>query len=554
MTNAKLSKTLEGLLGHNENEIVEFKKASNNFSTEEIGRYFAALSNEAALREKPCAWLIFGIDDKTHEIFGTSWRADNNAHLDSIKVQTHEQTTTQTTFSEVHELEVKGNRVVMFEIPPAPYGTPVGYKGHYYARAGESLVPMDIGKITELQRRGSLANDWSAEIIMDVTVDDLDVEALELARNRFAGTLVGASSQEVSEWSTETFLQRLGLMSSNGNLNKACILLLGKPETAISLSPHPAEISWILRGQDKAYEHLTIPFLATTTKVWQKIRNYEIRILPANSLATVGVPKYDEYAFFELLHNCIAHQDYRENARINVLEYEDRVVFESRGDFFEGEPRNYIIDDVAPQVYRNKVLADAMVKLGLIDRVGTGIHNVYKLSAKRYLPLPDYDLTGETAVRVTMYGTFLSEDYSRQLIEHPDLSMELIAALDDLQKGRPVATDLVQSLRKMKMVGGFPPDIYILGPGIRDSGLIREKANDTEEFESMIVRYINRFGSAKRSEINELVYPYLNDTLTQEQKRTKVGNLLTALRIEGTLKTEGIRSGAVWKLSKNKQD
>jgi ATP-dependent DNA helicase RecG len=554
MTKAKLSKILEELLRHNESEVVEFKEASETFSTEKVGRYFAALSNEAALREKPCAWFVFGIHDKTHNILGTNWRDGSKAHLDSIKVQTQEQTTTQTTFNNVHEIIVEGKRVLMFEIPPAPYGTPVGYKGHYYARAGESLVPMDIGKITELQHRGSLANDWSAEVIMDVTVDDLDQDALNLARSRYASKLIGVSLQDVNKWSAEIFLQRLKLVTKNGNLTKACLLLFGRPETSISLSPHPAEISWILRDQDKAYEHFSIPLLTTTTKVWQKIRNYEIRILPSNSLAAVGVQKYDEYAFFELLHNCIAHQDYRENARINVLEYDDKIVFESKGDFFEGEPKDYIISDLPPQAYRNKVLADAMVNLGMIDRIGTGINNVCKSAAKRYLPLPDYDLTGQNSVRVTMYGSFLNEDYTKQLIEHPNLDLELVAALDDLQKGRPVATDLLQELRKLKMIGGYSPDIYIAAPGVKDVGLIREKANDTEEFEAMVVRYINKFGSAKRSEINDLIYPYLSDTLTQEQKRAKVGNLLSAMRMNGALKTEGIRSGAVWKLSKIKQD
>ncbi|WEV69375.1 ATP-binding protein [Bifidobacterium sp. ESL0775] len=62
---------LNELISEWENEIVEFKEASGNFSTDEIGRYFSALSNEANLRGAASAWLVFGVKDKMHQIVGT---------------------------------------------------------------------------------------------------------------------------------------------------------------------------------------------------------------------------------------------------------------------------------------------------------------------------------------------------------------------------------------------------------------------------------------------------------------------------------------------------
>ena len=59
---------------HHENEVVEFKKAENSFSFDELGKYFAALSNEANLRDKDFAWLVFGVHDKTREILDTSYK------------------------------------------------------------------------------------------------------------------------------------------------------------------------------------------------------------------------------------------------------------------------------------------------------------------------------------------------------------------------------------------------------------------------------------------------------------------------------------------------
>lgn len=56
------------LIQHKESEVVEFKKAENNFDFDDLGRYFSALSNEANLRGLDFAWLIFGYDEKCLKI------------------------------------------------------------------------------------------------------------------------------------------------------------------------------------------------------------------------------------------------------------------------------------------------------------------------------------------------------------------------------------------------------------------------------------------------------------------------------------------------------
>ena len=68
------NKIFDQLWQHTESVIVEFKKAESNFDFDELGRYFSALSNEANLRERDFAWLVFGVHDKTHTIVGTSYK------------------------------------------------------------------------------------------------------------------------------------------------------------------------------------------------------------------------------------------------------------------------------------------------------------------------------------------------------------------------------------------------------------------------------------------------------------------------------------------------
>lgn len=72
----------------------------------------------------------------------------------------------------------------MFQIPAAPAGMPTSWKGHYYGRAGESIGALSIHEL-ETIRQQIQGVDWSAQICPDATIDDLDVEALRIAREKF---------------------------------------------------------------------------------------------------------------------------------------------------------------------------------------------------------------------------------------------------------------------------------------------------------------------------------------------------------------------------------
>ncbi len=125
-----------------ETEIVEFKKAENSFSDTDLGEYFSALSNEANLKNVSIGWLVFGVDNITHKVLGTNYKRSRPL-LDEMKKKLADQTTNRITFDEIYEVMYDGKRVVMFQIPAAPKGIPIAYKGHYYGRDGESLVALN---------------------------------------------------------------------------------------------------------------------------------------------------------------------------------------------------------------------------------------------------------------------------------------------------------------------------------------------------------------------------------------------------------------------------
>jgi len=182
----KLEETLS-LLQQNgiENEIVEFKEAKNNFDFNKLGMYFSALSNEANLKGKEYAWLIFGVADKGKIIVGSNYRSGNRPHLDSLKKEIADKTSNRITFIEIYELLKKDGRVLMFQVPAAPAGIPVAWDGHYYGRDGESIGPLNLEEIERIRKQVAYF-DWSASTVEGAVLSDLDRDAIKVGRINFS--------------------------------------------------------------------------------------------------------------------------------------------------------------------------------------------------------------------------------------------------------------------------------------------------------------------------------------------------------------------------------
>jgi len=549
-----LSDLLSRLLADWESEVVEFKRGKDGFSSDDLGKYASALANEANLRGQERAWLVFGVDDKTRQVCGTSYKEDaERLQADKQQVLTG---TGSFTFRDIHVLGHPSGRVILFEIPAAPRGMAISWKGHYFGRAGESLGPLGQDKLDEI-RSQTLATDWTAQVVDGATIADLDPQALMVARERFAAKYANRfPAEDVAAWSDVALLDR-AKVTQNGSVTRTALLLLGKPEAAWRLSPHPAEITWRLEGDERAYEHFHPPFLLATTQLFSRIRNVQLRILPENELLAHEVAKYDQKVVLEALHNCIAHQDYNRSGRVVVREYPDRLVLENDGAFFEGQPEDYILRDHVPRRYRNAFLAQAMTELNMIDHMGYGILDIYQRQRQRFFPLPDYDLDDPEMVRLTIHGRVVDPSYSRLLMQEAGLPLVDVLALDRVQKRLPVGEDALRHLRAHKLVEGRKPNIHVSArvAAATDSKAeyIRTRAQDDEHYARLIIDYLGKFENADRSELDKLLTDKLSEALSAEQKRDKIGNLLTKLRRQGRILNVGSRGRPEWRLAERKE-
>ncbi len=536
-----------------ETETVEFKKAENSFSDSDLGKYFSALSNEANLKRTKQAWLVLGVENSTHQIVGTSYKP-SRASLDELKKKLADQTTNRITFEEIYTVDRNGKRVIMFQIPPAPQGVPMAYQGHFYGRDGESLVALNLHEL-ETIRNQRIEDDWSIQTVSNASLEDLDPEALKKARELYQAAH-SDKKEEIMAWDDATFLNKAKI-TIKGKITNAAILLLGKPESEALISPAVAQIKWILKdsyGVERDYQIFSCPFVLAVDKVYSRIRNLKYRYINPEfqTLFPEEIDTYEPYVIREAINNAIAHQDYRLGGQINVVEYDDKLVFSNKGSFIPGKIDNVLLNDAPEEHYRNRFLCNAMVGLKMVDTIGSGIRKMYNYQKDRLFPAPLYDLS-EERVSVTITGKIIDINYASLLARNPNLSLLDIELLNRVQLKGKLTKDEIDYLRKHKLIEGRKSNLYISKGIAQTTGqkvfYSKHKGLDSKACEEMLLNSLRDHRSLSKPEVVELLWNVLPDLLTNEQKHNRINNMLSKLRIKGKIYCKARGNISIWYIS-----
>ena len=533
-----------------ENEIVEFKEAKTGYDFNKLGKYFSAMSNEANLKGKPYAWLVFGVENKKHNIVDSQFRPLRK-DLDSLKSEIANKTTNRITFIEIYELMETEGRVLMFQIPAAPKGFPIAFDGHYYGRDDEELSPLNLEEIERIRAQAT-TEDWSAAIVPNATLEDLDEEAIALARKNFKNKFP-EKAKEVDEWDDITFLNKAKI-TIKGNLTRTAIILLGKEESEHYINPAEAKVRWLLRdahANDKDYAIFGCPMILAVDKVYAKIRNLKYRYIKEGTLFPDEVNQYEPYSIREALNNCIAHQDYTKHGRINVVEMDDQLIFTNLGSFIPGSVEKVVKEDAPEEHYRNRFLAAAMFNLKMVDTAGGGIKKIFNFQRERFFPMPDYDISGGK-VKVSISGKILDIEYARLLARNKELTLEEIIMLDKVQKKQTLKELEEKHLRNKKLIEGRKPNYFI---GIKvaaktgqKAAYSKNKAFDKSYYLDLIEKAIREHKSLERNEIDELLWNKLPEWMDEKQKKVKINNLLSEMRKKKRIINEGTDTKPNWVL------
>lgn len=540
----ELIQVLNALILRWEKEIVEFKEAKSQYNTDKLGQYFSAISNEANLKNQQFGWIIFGVREHDRKIVGTDYK--DTLNLEKLKYEIAQSTTDGITFLDIFEVypivDGEKKRVVMFKIPAAITAMPTGWKNRYYGRAGDSLTLLTQNEIDMI--RGQHRKDWSKQIIPNSSIANLDPEAIRIAREKFKGKKrKDYISREVDVMTDTEFLTKLRLMEG-GLLTHAAMILLGNPDYK-HLMDRPPTVMWRLfggAGDNRDYEIFELPFITVGDRVYAKLRNLTYRYMPNQlTLFPMETMQYDQSMLYELLNNCIVHQEYSMGARIYVDEYEDRIKFTNPGTFMPGDIRVVLDPSYAPPFYKNQLLAETMANFGMIDTATMGIRKVFEILRRKFFPMPDYE-TGHNQVKVTVYGKVLDINYTRLLFDNPNFDLNMVFLLDTVQKKGKLTAEESRQLRKMGLIEGKVPNLF-LSSGVakmldEKERYIKNKAFDDQYYKDMIIEYIKKFGKANKKDITKLLMDKLPDVLDQKQKNNKIRNLLYALRKQNLIKPD----------------
>ena len=533
-----------------ESEVVEFKEAKTNYSFNDIGKYFSALSNEANIRGFQEAWLVFGISNDK-KFTGTEFRKQGG--LQSLKKELVNGTNERLTFLEIYELSMHKCRIIAFQIPPAIRGIPTTWQGAAYAREHESLCPLPMNKVDLI--RSQIGMDWSKEIVKEASVEDLDPAAVKKARELFSKRQSdrGKAQEILSKLSDVEVLNKAGI-TIKGKITRTALLLLGKSESAYFFDGFIPRITWTLYNADnsvKAYEHFDMPMLLAVDKVYNKIRNEKYRYIAGQqTLFPDEVNQYEPELIKEIINNCIAHQDYRMRGKINVEEFEDKLVFINEGAFIPETIETALEPGYKPPYYRNVFLCNAMVNLYMIDTNSMGIPMMYQIQRDKCFPLPTYDLSIANRVRVTVYGKILDKNYTQLLHADTELNMRMVFLLGKVQKQEVISKESFKLLKRQGLVEGRYPNIFVsfkvadlVG---QKAAYIRNRGLEDDICKQLIVKALEAMGEASKREIMEVLENALPEVLDEGQKSKKVSNLLQAMKKEGLVAAEGKTRHAKW--------
>lgn len=284
---------------------------------------------------------------------------------------------------DVNLLERDGKDVI--EIVVEPSNMPISYKGEYHIRSGATRQQLRGVALQQFILK-KMGLSWDDVTMDNVSIDDIDRDAIDyfiqegIEHNRLSPSTKGSS--------TETILQNLRLITNDGKLKSAAILLFGKcPQrhfTGIEF-----RIGRFVRDEGDLLIQDSIEgnLIQMADKVVETLKSkYLISPIHYEGMVRVEPLEIPVKGLREILYNAICHKDYT-GVHIQMKVYNDRVTLWNQGELPAGFDMNVLLREHASRP-RNKNIADAFFKAGFIEAWGRGMKIIKDSFAAANMPMP----------------------------------------------------------------------------------------------------------------------------------------------------------------------
>ena len=385
-----------------ETEWVEFKH--NDAEPEETGEYISALSNSAALLGKEAGYIVWGIENQTHKVVGTSFKPHNR----KVKGQELESWLVQHLTPRVHfhiyEFESDGLPVVLFEICPANH-TPVRFGDTEFIRVGS--YKKKLREFPEKERalwQRFFHTPFEKGIAKRNVSGDEVLALLEYPKYfEMAGLALPANKQGILErLKVELFIIERG--GDQFDISNLGAVLFAKRLSDFDLLARKCVRVIRYKGVNRIETVKEKPGVKGYASGFEGLIGYINDQLPRNEVIGRAlrkeVPMYPEPAIRELVPNALIHQDFSITGTGPMVEiFDDRLEISNPGQPLI-DPLRFI--DHSPRS-RNEDLASAMRRLHICEERGSGVDKVIFQIEFYQLPAPDFRVD-ETHTRVVLFA------------------------------------------------------------------------------------------------------------------------------------------------------
>lgn len=535
-------KTVEDLnkwLEKTEDLNLEFKAAKNQFDTNKLLNYCAAIANEGGGK------LILGIENQ-RIIIGTKAYSGNHSKLPrkilnelGIRI-------------DVQELMYGSKRVLIFHIPSRPIGKPIKSNGRYLMRAGESLTEMDEATLKEIFNED--LPDFSSLEVPGITIDDLGKEAIQRLKQLLSKK---SQRQDFLRKTDEQTLRDLSLMSNNG-LNYTSLILLGKQESIEKFLPNSELIfEWRQEARKTAHdyrENFRGALLLKVDEIWKRLSARNLRMPFQEGFVQREIWAFEEKSIREAVLNAVTHRDYSEKSRSIIIKASpDEFMIESPGGFMPSVTPQNILDTTS---WRNRRLAETLEKVGLVERAGQGMNDIFEQAIRDGKGLPDLTASNDYAVILKLPAKVQDAEFIL-FLEKIANEKQISFSFNEIYELEQIRKDLKRKdiqfktkflgLGIIERIGQGRGSAYILahkyyaysqktGAYTRITGVSREQAKQ------LILNHVNKNKRGYRKDFRD-IFPDL--------KPMDISNLLRELKVDGKIEYKGKTKPGYWITKKN---
>jgi ATP-dependent DNA helicase RecG len=517
---------------------LEFKEAKARYDFDKLLQYCVALANEGG------GQIILGVSDKRpRRVVGTAafeepGRTEAGLHQRLLHRVTLE------------ELRLPEGRVLIAHVPSRLPGTAWQIDGRYLKRAGDDLAALSDAELKTLFDEAG--PDFSAQVCPGATLADLVPAGVAAFRARWAQKTGDARK---AAWSDVETLANAELVVDGGVTYAALILFASRAALGRHLAQ--AELVFEYRSSEASgpaaeREEYREGFFAWQDDLWARINKRNDRQSYRDGLFVMDVPTFDEAQTREALLNAVAHRDYRLGGSVFVRQFAQRLEVVSPGGFPPGVTEANMLDQQNP---RNRRLAEALGRCGLVERSGQGLNLMFERAILQGKPLPSFAGTAAHEVRLALAGLVgdpafvrFMEQLGQETLQ--GLSTHDFLVLDLLRREQPLNDLLLARLPRLVELGAV--ESTGRGKGIRyllsqrlygalgaKGEYTRKKGLDRDTNKALLLRHVDRNAQtgARMDEFRQ-VLPSL--------ARSEIQVLLRELASQGLVHVAGRTRAAVW--------